>query len=119
MHERVQSGLEFAENSPSDWTNECIESTPTTMEKKVQLLCTRFEPFKTILAAQVNQSTYLCLVPERHDAGHLLLGDLDLPPAVRRLLDATHAKVLRTLRVLLRLLTRRHSLLVRATPWKK
>ena len=58
----------------------------------------------------------LGLVPQRHDAGHLLLGDLDLAPPVRRLLDAAHAKVRRALRVDLLPLARRNRLLVRAAP---
>ncbi len=37
--------------------------------------------------------TYPGLLPEGHDARHLLLGDLNLPPAIGVLLDAADAKI--------------------------
>ena len=54
------------------------------------------------------------LVPQGHDAGHLLLRDLNLPAAVGGLLDPAHAKVVEALGVLLVLLSRRRGLLIRA-----
>ena len=56
------------------------------------------------LTLRVNVIPHLGLIPEGHDSRHLLLGDLNLPPAIAGLFYPPDAEVAEPLRVLLRLL---------------